>query len=162
VKVSEVLVVLAVLADRGCPAWVGGGWGVDALAGHQTRPHRDLDLAIDDASHEPAAIDGLTPLGYQLDTDWRPVRAEFSRPGGHRMDLHPVTFDRAGHGRQHDLTGGWFDYPLGCLTTGSLDGHPIPCLSIDQQIRFHTGYPPRAIDRHDLALLPHLARHHRQ
>jgi lincosamide nucleotidyltransferase A/C/D/E len=29
----------------------------------------------------------------------------------------------------------------------------VPCLSIDQQLRFHAGYPPRDHDRHDLALL---------
>jgi lincosamide nucleotidyltransferase A/C/D/E len=27
------------------PAWVGGGWGVDALVGRQTRSH--ADLAVD-------------------------------------------------------------------------------------------------------------------
>ena len=26
--------------------WVDGGWGVDALLGEQTRPHKDLDIAI--------------------------------------------------------------------------------------------------------------------
>jgi lincosamide nucleotidyltransferase A/C/D/E len=26
--------------------WVDGGWGVDALLGEQTRPHEDLDIAI--------------------------------------------------------------------------------------------------------------------
>jgi lincosamide nucleotidyltransferase A/C/D/E len=149
------LEVLAALGDQGCPAWVGGGWGVDALVGHQTRPHRDVDLAMD-ARGERATLDALGRLGYQVQTDWRPVRVELSRPGIGWVDLHPVIFDDTGHGRQHDLDDGWFDYPAGCLTIGHLDGHPIPCLSIDQQIRFHTGYPPRDVDRHDLALLQHL------
>jgi lincosamide nucleotidyltransferase A/C/D/E len=157
VELGEVVEVLAALAGRGCPAWVGGGWGVDALVGHQTRPHRDLDLAID-ARWEWRAIAALARVGYQVQTDWRPVRVELSRPGAGWVDLHPVTFDDTGHGRQHDLDGGWFDYPAGCLTTGHLDRYPIPCLSIEQQIRFHTGYPPRDIDRHDLALLHQLTR----
>jgi lincosamide nucleotidyltransferase A/C/D/E len=156
VELSEVMHVMAVLTGHQCPAWVGGGWGVDALVGHQTRPHRDLDLAID-ARCESRATAALARIGYQVQTDWRPVRVELSRPGAGWVDLHPVNFDDTGHGRQHDLDGGWFDYPIGCLRTGHLDGHPIPCLSIEQQIRFHTGYPPRDIDRHDLTLLHQLA-----
>ncbi|HVQ89894.1 MAG TPA: hypothetical protein VMU51_02555 [Mycobacteriales bacterium] len=157
---AAVVEVLAALADRGCPAWVAGGWGVDALVGRQTRAHRDLDLAID-AGGEPAALAALTRLGYRVQTDWRPVRVELGRAGVGWVDLHPVAFDGTGHGRQHDLDGGWFDYPVGSLTTGQLNRQPIPCLSIDQQIRFHTGYPPRPIDRHDLALLHRLAHAHR-
>jgi lincosamide nucleotidyltransferase A/C/D/E len=161
VELAEVVAVLAALVESECPAWVGGGWGVDALVGHQTRPHRDLDLAID-ARGEPAAIAALDRLGYHIQTDWRPVRLELSRLGGSWVDLHPVIFDSTGHGRQQDLSGGWFDYPAGCLTIGCLDGLPIRCLSVDQQIRFHTGYPPRDIDRHDLALLHQLARQRHQ
>src|SRR5258708_7387144 len=26
--------------------WIDGGWGVDALLGHQTRKHDDLDVAV--------------------------------------------------------------------------------------------------------------------
>ncbi|MBV8813403.1 MAG: hypothetical protein JO271_02850 [Verrucomicrobia bacterium] len=26
--------------------WIDGGWGVDALLGHQTRKHDDLDVAL--------------------------------------------------------------------------------------------------------------------
>lgn len=34
----EVHTVLDALATVGCRSWIGGGWGVDALVGHQTRP----------------------------------------------------------------------------------------------------------------------------
>src|SRR5580700_5949323 len=35
------------LFDRhGIKVWIDGGWGVDALLGHQTRKHDDLDVAI--------------------------------------------------------------------------------------------------------------------
>lgn len=36
--------MLAVLGGAGADVWVGGGWGIDALVGRQTRQHRDLDL----------------------------------------------------------------------------------------------------------------------
>jgi lincosamide nucleotidyltransferase A/C/D/E len=41
---DDVLAVLAVLREAGAEVWVGGGWGIDALVGEQTRDHRDLDL----------------------------------------------------------------------------------------------------------------------
>ncbi len=149
---AAVLAVLAALARSGCRAWVGGGWGVDALAGRQTRPHRDLDLAID-ADHEAAALETLASLGFVVETDWRPVRVELVANGDERVDLHPVAFDRAGHGRQADIDGGHFDYPPECFTSGSISGRTVPCLSIEQQVRFHAGYELRDRDRHDLAVL---------
>jgi lincosamide nucleotidyltransferase A/C/D/E len=49
VRAESVLEVLSALSA--CRVWAAGGWGVDALVGHQTRDHRDLDLALD-AAHE--------------------------------------------------------------------------------------------------------------
>ena len=153
---SDVLAVIEALARAGCRAWVGGGWGVDALAGRQARPHRDLDLAVD-ASHEAAAIEALGVLGFVVETDRRPVRVELVAEASRWVDLHPVAFDADGNGRQADVDGGHFEYPRDCFSTGSVGGVAVPCLSIDQQLRFHAGYQPRDHDRHDLALLHSLA-----
>lgn len=60
---DEVHAVLDALDSSGCPVWIGGGWGVDAHVGHQTRPHRDLDLAIT-VEREAATLDALEELGY--------------------------------------------------------------------------------------------------
>lgn len=38
---------LTALDARDAEVWVGGGWGVDALLGEQTRQHSDLDLWLD-------------------------------------------------------------------------------------------------------------------
>jgi lincosamide nucleotidyltransferase A/C/D/E len=131
------------------------GWGVDALAGRQTRPHRDLDLAVD-ADHETAAIAALELRGFSVETDWRPVRVELVAEPSRWVDLHPVVFDADGDGRQADVDGGHFEYPRDCFTAGSIEGIPVPCLSVDQQLRFHAGYQPRDNDGHDLALLRRL------
>lgn len=152
---AEVHTVLDTLATAGCRAWIGGGWGVDALAGHQTRQHRDLDLAIP-ADCETAALKALAEIGYQVETDWRPVRVEVAAPRG-RVDLHPLTFDAAGDGHQAGLDGQSFLYPKDCFTTGTITDRQVDCLSIDQQLRFHSGYEPRDIDRADLELLHQLA-----
>jgi lincosamide nucleotidyltransferase A/C/D/E len=61
-ELSAVLDVLDVLDGASCRVWVGGGWGVDALDGRQTRTHRDLDLAVD-AEHEALAQEVLRRRG---------------------------------------------------------------------------------------------------
>jgi lincosamide nucleotidyltransferase A/C/D/E len=108
------------------------------------------------ADREPAALAALGRLGYVIATDWRPVRVEVVAAGRGRVDVHPVTFDEAGDGRQADLDGGYFHYPAGCFTTGVIAGRRVNCLTIEQQLPFHSGYPPRDVDRADLALLRRL------
>jgi lincosamide nucleotidyltransferase A/C/D/E len=108
-----------------------------------------------DAEHEALAVKLLGGLGYQVETDWRPVRVELASPDGW-VDLHPVVFDQTGVGRQADVNGGQLDYPRDAFTVGVLGGRSVPCLSRTAQIRFHSGYEPRAIDVHDLALLEDL------
>lgn len=151
-RFADVVRVLDELESHQVPFWVAGGWGVAALAAAQTRTHRDLDLAVD-AAALPVCLQALASLGYERETDWLPVRVEYAAPGDLWVDVHPVTFDEAGHGRQHDLDGGHFDYPPGAFTVGRIETRAIPCLSVAQQRAFHSGYEPRAQDLHDLRVL---------
>src|SRR5437773_2317745 len=96
---GDVLAAMDSLARNGIDAWVGGGWGVDAVVGETTRPHRDLDLAIR-STHMERAIEVLGRLGYRPSLDLRPVRLVLSAPAGPSIDLHPVTFDPQGVGHQ--------------------------------------------------------------
>jgi lincosamide nucleotidyltransferase A/C/D/E len=158
--VDEVVRVLDTLTAAGCRTWVAGGWGVDALAGRQTRPHRDLDLLVE-AARLDDALAALAGLGYRVETDWLPIRIEVAAPGERWVDLHPVVFDDEGHGVQAGPDGTTFEYPAACLVTGSLDGRAVACLSVDRQIEAHTGFEPRDADRADLALLHRLAERER-
>src|SRR5215471_15172124 len=45
---SRVLALMNALDAATVSAWVAGGWGVDALIGHQTRRHYDLELVVSD------------------------------------------------------------------------------------------------------------------
>src|SRR3954466_1751538 len=94
-EAEQVLDLLDGFQARGLRVWVGGGWGVDAVAGVQTRPHGDLDLAVD-----AAQLDGLMAhlqsLGFRTSVDWLPSRAELATADGRRVDLHPVTFSPDG------------------------------------------------------------------
>ncbi len=123
----EVLDVLVALSNAKCRVWVSGGWGVDALVGRQSRPHRDLDLAVD-SIHEAAAISTLTAGGYTITTDWRPARVELAAAGLRWVDLHPVAFDKIGEGRQAGINGASFIYPTDCFAPGSIGGQQVPCL----------------------------------
>ena len=148
-RFADVETVLDSLEAAGVAFWVAGGWGVAALVGVQTREHRDLDLAVD-ALDLSDCLQTLEAMGYRRETDWLPVRIEYAAPGERWVDVHPVSFDEQGHGRQVDHDGGHFDYPPDGFTRGRLDGRVIPCLSAGQQKLFHSGYEPRSHDLHDL------------
>lgn len=148
---DQVVELLTRLEDVG-PAWVGGGWGVDALAGRPTRPHADLDLAVDEG-HLAAMLEALTGLGFAVAVDWLPVRVEVAHPDGRRVDLHPLRFSADGSAVQAGLDGAVFRYAADGFTTGVVDGREVRCLSAAQQLRFREGYDWRDVDHHDVALL---------
>jgi lincosamide nucleotidyltransferase A/C/D/E len=129
--------------------------GIDALVGHQTRPHRDVDLDID-GSCEEQVLAALADLGYVIETDWRPNRVELAAPGKGWVDVHPLVIDDDGSARQAALGGGWHEFPRSFFTTGHLGDVAVPCVSRQAQRLFHSGYELRQVDRHDLALLDQL------
>jgi lincosamide nucleotidyltransferase A/C/D/E len=151
-RMADAIEVLDTLHRVEVRYWIGGGWGVAALAGRQTREHRDLDLAVD-ADDLDTCLSALGALGYTAETDWLPVRIELRAPGDRWVDVHPVAFDENGHGVQAGLDGATFDYPPGAFSRGVLAGREVRCLSAGQQRQFRTGYTHRPQDIHDLAQL---------
>lgn len=137
--------------------WVAGGWAVDAVTGRQTRPHGDLDLAVD-AAQQSDLLGLLDRLGFVTTVDWLPVRAELTAPDGRKVDVHPVAFRPDGSGVQAGLDGMTFEYAADGFAQGVLGARPVPCLSVAQQLRFREGYPLREVDHHDIALLRAAAR----
>ncbi|MGW2838199.1 nucleotidyltransferase domain-containing protein [Streptomyces sp. NPDC001493] len=88
-----VLSVLALLRRAETDVWIGGGWGIDALIGEQTRDHRDLDL-MHRRDQEPAVLAVLAGAGYTETLDQRPVRfvltssGDGSSPSGRSSPSH--------------------------------------------------------------------------
>jgi lincosamide nucleotidyltransferase A/C/D/E len=152
VEARDVIEVLDALGGTGVRYWVAGGWGVAALACRQTRPHRDLDLAVD-AADFGRCLELLGGLGYVAETDWLPSRIEFRAPGDRWVDVHPVAFGKDGSGRQADPGGGFFEYPPDAFGQGRIAGRVVGCLSARQQRRFRSGYEHRPQDTHDLTQL---------
>jgi lincosamide nucleotidyltransferase A/C/D/E len=149
---SAVLDAMAALRGGGIAAWVAGGWAVDAVVGEQTRPHRDLDLAVRFEQLD-ATLEILAGLGYETSLDLLPVRLVVTDAGGRTIDLHPVLFDASGHGRQSGGGDRVFDYPPDGFGEGTIDGVAVPCLSAEQLVRFHLGYEPLGHDRRDMDVL---------
>ena len=151
-RFSQIERVLDALDARSVRCWVAGGWGVAALVGRQSRPHRDLDLVID---HEDldTCRSVLEGLGYTVATDWLPTRIELALPPDAWVDVHPLRFQQGGRASLPLPDGTAMDYPPGAFTTGRLRGRPIPCLSAEQQRAVHRGYEPKDNDLHDLAQL---------
>lgn len=149
--------VVRALGDEGIDAWLDGGWGVDALVGEQTRPHEDLDLAVD-RDRLADVQRALGQLGFTIDPGVEPglparlVLADDDRV----VDLHPLVFDETGNGwQQLDASGRrWGRYPADDLDArGVVAGQVVRCLSPALQLRFHLGYEWTERDRHDVRLL---------
>jgi lincosamide nucleotidyltransferase A/C/D/E len=150
---ADVLEVLDAL--QGLRLWLDGGWGVDALLGEQTRPHRDLDFALDERDL-PAVERRLRQLGYEeVEEGWvgRPTRVVFTDAGGRWLDVHPVRFDDAGDGWQTLPGRRRGAYPARELVSGAVAGRRVPCISAALQRLHHGGYTLAAHDRVDLARL---------
>lgn len=148
---AEVLAVVGWLTARGAIYQVNGGWGVDALVGRQTRPHRDLDVFVDEVA-VPDLLAWLRHRGYQVVEDWLPVRIELASPCG-RVDVHPMAIQANGDGVQQGLGGDVFVHAATDRMTGHIGGHPVSVACRKWLIELRQGYDPRPEDLHDLALL---------
>ncbi|MEY9912726.1 lincosamide nucleotidyltransferase A/C/D/E [Catenulispora sp. MAP12-49] len=150
---EDVLELVALLRAAGADVWIGGGWGIDALVGDETRPHRDVDL-MHRLDQEPALVAALARAGFAETVDWRPVRFVMADARGREIDLHPLVFGEDGSASQASLEADRpFAYPASCFVTGVIAGTAVPCLSAEQQVYFHQGYEPAERDRHDMAQL---------
>ncbi|MFI8867917.1 MULTISPECIES: nucleotidyltransferase domain-containing protein [unclassified Streptomyces] len=150
---NDVLSVLTLLREAGADVVLAGGWGVDALLGEETRPHRDLDL-LHRREQEPAVVAALESAGYTETLDRRPARFVLSHPAGPEIDLHPLEFDADGSAVQSSFDPAEpFRYPAACFVTGTIGTATVRCISAEQQALFHQGYEPAGRDVADMRRL---------
>ncbi|MDX3832890.1 amino acid transporter [Streptomyces canus] len=150
---EDVLSVLTLLRRAEVDVWIGGGWGIDALIGEQTRDHRDLDL-MHRQDQEAEVVAALSEAGFVESLSWRPIRFVVTASDGREIDLHPLVFGDDGSAVQASPEPERpFIYPSSCFVTGTIKGTTVPCLSAEQQVYFHQGYEPTDRDRHDMAQL---------
>ena len=138
----------------GIELWIDGGWGVDALLGEQTRPHKDLDIVI---QHKdvPALWQFLETRGY------RKTKQEIARPWNFvlgdasvkEIDVHVIVMDGQGNGIYGPPEKGEM-YPAASLTgMGTIEGHTVRCISAEWAVKFHAGYELQDKDFQDVSAL---------
>ena len=133
-------------------AWIGGGWGVDALIGHQTRPHNDIDVYIE-KRHAGDFIGTLKSKGYaEVKTDYTtPSHTIWQDAANRIVDVHLIEF------KEEEPETLYFEgeaYPACVLNgNGTIGGVAVRCFTAEAQLLFHQGYEPGEKDRHDVLLL---------
>ena len=146
---KDVIEIIRLFDQNQIDFYIDGGWGVDALLGEQTRLHTDLDIAV---QHKDVAQIRvlLEARGYQdvPRDDTRDFNFVLGDDQGHEIDIHSYTFDAAGH-----LVFG-VAYPFDSLSgAGSVNGHPVKCISPEWMVKFHSGYKLDEDDYHDVKAL---------
>lgn len=149
---AAVHTILALIERSSGDPVVAGGWGIDALIGRTTREHSDLDIAIRDRAEGPV-LAALQSAGYEITTDWRPVRVALANPDGSEVDVHPLRYRPDGSAVLAGLDGEEFIYPADGFTTGSIGGRPVRCITAALQAEFHRGYPLQEKDLADMEAL---------
>ncbi len=146
---SDVLAVVDLLESNGIQVWLDGGWGVDALLERQTRPHENLDIAVQhkDVSRLRQLLQarGYREIPKPDTKDWNFVLGD---DRGHEVDVHSYAFDSTGK----YVYG--IEYPANSLTgAGSVNGRAVKCISAEYAVRFRAGYELRETDIQDVRAL---------
>lgn len=153
----DVLEILDVLEGQGIHVWLNGGWGVDALLGHETREHEDLDITISAADRQKYsdAMAELRFTTYRIDNDFNWVLVDSL---GRLVDVHLVDFSnirRSAEGVEIYGAAG-LPFELGSLEgQGEIAGRKVKCETADFQVRGHTRYAPDEQDYKDVLALCH-------
>jgi lincosamide nucleotidyltransferase A/C/D/E len=158
---DEAVSLYTLLTGQGVRVWVGGGWGIDALLGEQTRPHKDFDapVSLDDLS---TLANVLANCGLTLKEIWgknrwvaHPVqlpvigRRELGisavatafvvrESASLELDIHVLTLNGRGCGIpawNADITYS----PDALAGQGVIAGTRVRCLSARMQMATHTG-----------------------
>jgi len=129
--------------------WITGGWGVDALIGHQSRPHNDIDIFIQKKDAltftEMLKSNGYneTKMEYITNdhTAWRDTH-------NRTIDLHLFEFTDEGLRFENEI------YPLEVFNgKGTIGEITVRCLTAEAQLQYHQGYEHSEKDILDILLL---------
>ena len=153
------------LESQEIQVWIVGGWGIDALLGEQTRPHKDLDIImlVDDVVR---MREYLTRDGYGLEMFWSENRWDVDTHGvevptafvlqdadGRQIDAHAMRVDERGDGHPAWEAEGLVLTPDHLDGEGLIAGVTVRCFSPEMQLLGHTGYDLPDAHKLDVRLL---------
>jgi lincosamide nucleotidyltransferase A/C/D/E len=150
---SDVVLLQRLLTERRLEWCIVGGWGVDAILGVETRPHKDLDVLVR-VDHLTRIRDLMASLGYRPTRLWEENRwlvGEAEGPDFLRATAFVLT-DSAGR----EVDAHVFDANEGHILPlwqtdrrvteedlewkGRIGNENVVCMSPQAQIRCHLGY----------------------
>ena len=150
---ADALELLSWMRASSIEVWIDGGWGVDAALGEQTRPHKDLDIVIEER-HLPALRALFEGRGFRERPD-TPSNFVLANDAGLELDVHAMHFDATGHGIYSMGDGGVWVFPArGFAGRGTIEGQAVRCLTPEIQVLCHgQGYVPVEKDFQDMERL---------
>ena len=152
VRAEDAISIYQRLLDNSIQVWLSGGWGIDALLGEQTRPHKDLDviMLLDDVVRMRGLLGGG---GYDLKELWSENRWAVDAQGvetatafvlhdseGRELDAHAMYLDDQGNGVPVWEAEGFVFSKQDLAGEGRIAGVAVWCLSPEAQVLCHTGY----------------------
>lgn len=164
-NIENVISVYQNFLKEGIKVWLAGGWGIDALLGKQTRPHKDLDLIVllkdvvrirELLSRDSYGLKEIwsenrwvrDPLGVETATAFVLKDGE-----GREIDLHAMTLNDDGKGIPEWDAEGFIFSRQDLAGEGFLAGVKVQCLSLEMQLLAHRGYQLLEAHLRDLELL---------
>jgi lincosamide nucleotidyltransferase A/C/D/E len=148
-RIENVIEFLHLCKENDLDVVIDGGWGVDALLGKQTRPHQDLDIAIDHKD-VPKLRELLEQRGFAdiPRDDTRDCNFVLGDNDNNKIDIHSYTFNEKGN----NIFGVPY-LPEHFTGRGTIGGYPVKCISAEWMIKFHSGYELDENDYHDMLAL---------
>ena len=146
---NDVIEIVRLFNQHGIDVIIDGGWSVDALLGKRTRPHEDLDVAVEhkDIGKIRALLEERGYKDVLRDDTWE-CNFVLGDDKGRLVDIHSCTFDEEGN----NIFG--VKYPLDSLKgTGVINGHSVRCIPPQWLVDFHAGYELDENDYHDVKAL---------
>lgn len=154
------------LTRHDIPVWLTGGWGIDALLGEETRPHKDLDVILLRQDITRLFV-LLEEHGYHMHELWSenrwvqdpqgnriPTAFVLADLGGRQLDVHAMDLDPHGNGIPAWTEADDFIFTARELAgQGTIAGTAVNCITPECQVKCHSGYPLPESQRQDLAHL---------
>ena len=153
VSAEDVIKIYRRLSEHGIRVWLTGGWGIDALLGEQTRPHKDLDVVmlLDDVVRMCALLESD---GYDLAYLWSENQQAVDKQGaktatafvlrdkqGREIDIHALALNEQGNGIPAWAEAEGFIFKKEDLASqGTVAAVTVQCLTPEMQVVCHRGY----------------------
>ena len=143
VNITDVKQILQLAIDAEIKVFLDGGWGVDALLGHQSRVHNDIDIFVEKKDYQNF-------IEIMKANDFYEIKMEYTTLN-HTVweDLH--CFEYTGEG---EILYEGDNFPVETFSgKGKIEEIEVSCIEPYSQVMFHLGYEFDENDVHDVKLL---------